>query len=85
MHKDSKNMATTTQNSEEKSYIVRKVSMADTFRNLPVGKPVCFDCREVGPIATAYSAANRLRHVGEGDYRIQPHDNGARYTVTRLS
>jgi len=72
-------------NGQQNSFIVRKVSMIDTLRNLPVGKPVEFSCREVGYLNTAYSAANRLESKGEGEWRIEPHDNGAHYTVTRLS
>lgn len=78
-------MKTSIRNSEQNRYIVRKVSMVDTFRNLPVGRPVDFDCREVGMLNTAYAAANRLRASKEGNYKIEPKENGAHYIVTRLA
>lgn len=70
---------------EENRYIVRKVSIADTLRNLPTGRPVMFDCREAGPLNSAYSAATRLRNAGEGEWKIDPNDNGAHYIITRLA
>ena len=44
----------------ENCYLVKKVSITDTLRNIPVGKPVLFDCREAGPMASA-CAANRIK------------------------
>lgn len=78
-------MKTSIKENEQNQYIVRKVSMVDTFRNLPVGHPVDFDCREVGMLNTAYAAANRLRASKEGEYKIEPKENGSHYVVTRLS
>lgn len=78
-------METSIRKSKENPFIVRKVSMVDTFRNLPIGRPIEFDCREVGLLNTAYAAANRLRASKEGEYKIEPKENGAHYVVTRLA
>jgi hypothetical protein len=68
----------------ENSYIVKKVSIVDTIRNIPVGKPVCFDCLEAGPMGSARSAVSRLNAAaGKEIYSISSDDNGATYTVIR--
>lgn len=76
---------TTNKNEERNQYLVRKVSIIDTLRNLPVGKPIMFDCREAGPLNSAYSAVNRLKSKGEGEWRVNPNDNGAHYIITRMA
>jgi hypothetical protein len=65
-------------------YIIRKVAITETFRNLPIDQPVTFSCKEAAPINSAYSAACRLnKKYGEGTYTVTPIDNGASYTVIR--
>lgn len=69
----------------ENKYLVKKVSVMDTFRNLPVGEPVTFDCREVGSYGSAISAVSRLNAAAKTDtYKVSTEDNGATYTVLRL-
>lgn len=78
-------MNTTQAIGEENRYIVKKVSLIDTLRGLPIGKPVIFDCREVGSFGTVNATRCRLINNGEGDWRLETSDNGVHYTVTRLA
>lgn len=69
----------------ENKYLVKKVSVTDTFRNLPVGKLVTFDCRELCSYGTAQSAVCRLNSAAkEETYKISSTDNGVTYSVIRL-
>lgn len=66
----------------ENRYIVKKVSITDTLRNIPKGKTVTFDCREVGPMASAKAAVSRLNSAANKEvYSISTTDNGATYSV----
>lgn len=69
---------------EENKYIVKKISVMDTLRNLPVGKPVIFDCRELCAYGTALSAVCRLNSANADSYRLITDDNGVTFTITRL-
>lgn len=67
----------------ENRYLVKKVSITDTLRNIPKGKPVRFDCREAGPMASAKAAVSRLNSAaGREEYKITSEDNGVTYSVT---
>ena len=68
----------------ENRYLVKKVSITDTLRNIPEGKTVLFDCREAGPMASAKAAVSRLNTAANKEvYSITTTDNGATYSVTR--
>jgi hypothetical protein len=68
----------------ENNYIVKKVSITETLKNLPVGKPVLLDCREAGSMASAKSAVCRLNAAaGKEVYTISTEDNGATFRVLR--
>lgn len=68
----------------ENRYLVKKVSITDTLRNIPKGKPVRFDCREAGPMASAKAAVSRLNSAaGKEIYTISSDDNGATYSILR--
>lgn len=68
----------------ENRYLVKKVSITDTLRNIPSGMPVLFDCREAGPMASAKAAVSRLNAAaGNEVYTISSEDNGATYTIFR--
>ena len=68
----------------ENCYLVKKVSITDTLRNIPVGKPVLFDCRVAGPMASAKSAVSRLnKAAGREVYKVTSADNGATYEILR--
>lgn len=67
----------------ENRYIVKKVSITDTLRNIPAGKTVLFDCREAGSMASAKAAVSRLnKAAGREEYKITSEDNGVTYSVT---
>lgn len=70
---------------EKNKYLVKKVSMIDTMRNMPVGRPVQFDAKECGPMSSARSAASRLAQAGEGEWIVASDDNGATYIILRKS
>ena len=68
----------------ENCYLVKKMSITDTLRNIPVGKPVLFDCREAGPMASAKAAVSRLNGSANKEvYSISSKDNGATYEILR--
>jgi hypothetical protein len=68
----------------ENSYIVKKVSITETLRNIPVGKLVLFDCKEAGSMGSAKAAVSRLNaSAGKEVYRITSDDNGATYKIVR--
>lgn len=68
----------------ENRYLVKKVSITDTLRNIPKGKPVLFDCREAGSMASAKAAVSRLNSAANKEvYTISSTDNGATYTILR--
>lgn len=69
----------------ENKYLVKKVSVIDTFRNLPIGESVTFDCRELCSYGTAQSAISRLNASAKVEaYKISTTDNGVTYSVIRL-
>ncbi len=70
---------------EKNKYLVKKVSMIDTMRNMPIGKPVQFDAKECGPLSSARSAASRLSQSGEGEWIVASDDNGVTYIILRKS
>lgn len=76
-------MDNTKQPSHENQYIVRRVSLTDTFKNIPEGVSATFFCRETGPMSSAASCASRLnKAVGWEKYKVTTADNGITYTVT---
>lgn len=68
---------------EKDKYVVTKVSLVDTLRNMPVDKPVKFDAETCGPIGSARSAACRLAQSGEGEWLVTSNDNGVTYIIMR--
>lgn len=70
---------------EKNKYLKYKVDLVGTMRTLPIGKPILFSCKEAGCFSSAQSAASRLSR-GEGTtFNLSTDDNGATYTITRLS
>lgn len=69
---------------EKGKYLVRKISVTKTMRNLPIGKSIKFKAREYGPLSSARSAATRMAQSGEGEWKVTTDDNGTTYTITRL-
>lgn len=68
----------------ENRYLVKKVSLTETFRRIPAGKPIVFDCRESGSFGSAKAAVSRLNTAAEKEvYSISTNDNGATYTIIR--
>lgn len=77
-------MQTTKELSQQNRYLVKRVSLADSFKALPANKPVTFDCREAGPMASARSCVCRLnKEAGREAYKISSKDNGATYEILR--
>lgn len=73
----------TKQNQQQNQYLVRRVSLTDSIKNIPAGVAVTFDCREAGPMASAKSAVCRLnKSAGVEKYKIASEDNGVTYTIT---
>lgn len=76
-------MQTTKEITSQNQYLVRRVSLTDSIKNIPVGVSVTFDCREAGSMASAKSAVSRLnKAAGREEYRIASTDNGVTYSVT---
>ncbi|WP_301196565.1 MULTISPECIES: hypothetical protein [Muribaculaceae] len=73
----------TKQISHENQYLVRRVSLTDSIKSIPVGVSVTFDCREAGSMASAKSCVSRLNKVaGREEYKITSTDNGVTYSIT---
>lgn len=78
-------MNNTKEISAKNKYLVRRVSLTDSIKSIPVGMTVRYDCREAGPMASAKSAVSRLnKAAGREEYKITSEDNGVTYSVTRL-
>lgn len=64
-------------------YLVRRVSLTESIKSIPVGKTATYDCREAGPMSSAKSAISRLnKAAGRDEYKITSTDNGVTYSVT---
>lgn len=66
-------------------YLVTKVSIIDTMRNMPYNKQIEFDAITCGPMTSARSAATRLAQAGEGKWNVTSDTNGATYSIIRIS
>lgn len=76
-------MQTTKEISAKNQYLVKRVSLTESIRNIPTGVTVTFDCREAGSMSSAKSAVCRLnKAAGREEYRISSTDNGVTYSVT---
>ncbi len=76
-------MQRTKEKTSQNQYLVRRVSLTDSIKNIPAGVTVTFDCREAGPMSSAKSCVSRLNKVaGYEEYRITSTDNGVTYSVT---
>lgn len=68
---------------QQNRYLVRRVSLTDSIKSIPVGVSVTFDCREAGSMASAKSAVSRLnKAAGREEYKVTSTDNGVTYSVT---
>ena len=77
-------MQKTKEITSQNRYLVKRVSLADSFKALPVNVPVTFDCREAGPMSSARSCVCRLnKEAGHETYKISSDDNGVTYTILR--
>lgn len=76
-------MQKTKENFAQNQYLVKRVSLADSFRSIPAGVTVTFDCRVAGSMASAKSCVSRLNSsAGQEEYKITSTDNGVTYSVT---
>ena len=71
-------------NQEKNKYLIKKVSIMETMRNLPYNKPVEFDAETCGPMSSARTAATRLAQNGSGKWLVESKNNGVTYTITRI-
>ena len=77
------NMQTTKEKTSQNQYLVRRVSLTDSIKSIPVGVSVTFDCREAGSMASAKSAVSRLnKAAGREEYKVTSTDNGVTSSVT---
>jgi len=63
--------------------IVKKPSLPDTFKSIPVGQTAVFTSKEIGPQITVYSAIRRLNEKEPGSFELETPDNYATIYVTR--
>lgn len=76
-------MQTTKKTNSQNQYLVKRVSLTDTVKSIPVGETVTYDCRVAGPMASAKSCVSRLnKAAGREEYKITTSDNGVTYSVT---
>ena len=76
-------MVTTKEISQQNQYLVRRVSLTDSIKGIPVGVTVTFDCREAGSLGSAKSAVCRLnKAAGREEYKVTSNDNGVTYSIT---
>lgn len=76
-------MQNTKQISQQKPYLVKRVSLTDSFKSIPSGVTATYDCRVAGPMASAKSCVSRLnKAAGREEYKITSEDNGVTYSVT---
>ncbi|MDE7377498.1 MAG: hypothetical protein K2N13_00870 [Paraprevotella sp.] len=76
-------MQTTKKITAQNQYLVRKVALTDSIKNIPAGVTVTFDCREAGPMSSAKSCVCRLnKSAGFEKYKIGTADNGVTYSIT---
>lgn len=68
---------------QQNQYLVRRVSLTDSIKSIPVGVTVTYDCREAGSMSSAKSAISRLnKAAGREEYKITSEDNGVTYSIT---
>lgn len=76
-------MQKTKEFTQQKPYLVKRVSLTDSFKTIPSGMTVTYDCRVAGPMASAKSCVSRLnKAAGFEEYKIGTEDNGVTYSVT---
>lgn len=76
-------MQKTKQVTQENPYLVRRVSLTESVKRIPVGVSATFDCREAGTLGTAKSCVCRLNQAaGYEKYAVSTTDNGVTYTIT---
>lgn len=63
--------------------LVMRVSLVDSFKSIPIGQTITYDCREAGPMTSARSCVCRLnRMAGRNEFELSTTDNGVTYSVT---
>lgn len=75
----------TKEESQQNRYIVMRVSLIDTIRNIPEGITVIFNCSKVGPMTSAKCCVSRLNKAsGYEAYKISSDDNGITFSITHI-
>nr|DAH74732.1 MAG TPA: hypothetical protein [Caudoviricetes sp.] len=78
-------MQKTKEFTQQKPYLVKRVSLTDSFKTIPSGMTVTYDCRVAGPMASAKSCVSRLnKAAGYEEYKVTSEDNGVTYSVSHI-
>lgn len=76
-------MVNSKENLKKNIYLVKKVSLVDSFMKIPIGRTALFTAIEAGSLSSARSAASRLSQRLGQSFTVDSNDNGVTYTVTR--
>lgn len=76
-------MQNTKEIQSQNRYLVRRVSLTDSIKSIPVGETAFYSSLEAGPMSSARSAISRLnKAAGREEFSIATEDNGVTYSVT---
>lgn len=76
-------MQNTKEITSQNRYLVRRVSLTDSIKSIPVGETALYSSLEAGPMSSARSAISRLnKAAGREEFSIATEDNGVTYSVT---
>ena len=76
-------MQTTKDITTSNKYLVKRVSLTESIKNIPAGVTVTFDCRVAGPMSSAKSCVSRLNKAAKREeYKVTSKDNGVTYQVS---
>lgn len=79
-------MQNTKEIAPQNKYLVRRVSLTDSIKSIPVGETALYSSLEAGPMSSARSAISRLNKTsGREQYTIATADNGVTYSITHIA
>ncbi len=65
--------------------LAMKPSISDTLLAFAPGQKAKYYAGELGSYSSVYIQAKRMTERGDGEWRITPEDNGAKYTIERIA